>query len=239
MIFYLYTRQLVQKRGVECSFLDLILGFRLLGLGFLFLDVLGELGFVVFSSGLGVFSAVDLELLVGSLSADAVLGDEALDLGGFVVGLGSISFTTNNFTADDILENVVLLVQGEHLDDVVSSLGSTDVVVVLVSEAFDFLLSSLDNLHLDHSEVGSIDAATDGLSLAFTNSAGLVGGTASLEKNSRSSIYQDALFHLESLLVVSSSKSEHVAFPVFSQKFSFDLLSHASVEEGANILSID
>ena len=55
----------------------------------------------------------------------------------------------------------------------------------------------------------------------------------SSEENTGSVVGEDTLFHLESLLVVTSGNSEDVAFELFTHNFAFDLLAQSSVVEGS------
>ena len=156
------------------SLLGLLLGFSGLAgsflLGLLLLSVLREKLLVFSNVLLGEFPSVLAGLLDNSLSADSLLGDHSLDLGGLVEGL----VTSLDLSSDDISADIVLLVKSEGRDDVVSSLGSTHVGLVDVSEAIDLLLALLDDLEEDSANIGSDDASSDTTSSALTSSSGLV-----------------------------------------------------------------
>jgi hypothetical protein len=106
----------------------------------------------------GVLVAVLNISLVKLFASKTGLGDQALDLGALVEGLVlSLDFTTNNVLANIIL----LLVEGECLNDVVSSLGTESVGAGNVGHTIDVFLTLLDNTELNGSEVGAVDGATD------------------------------------------------------------------------------
>lgn len=156
------------------SLLGLLLGFSSLAgsflLGLLLLSVLREKLLVFSNVLLGDFPSVLAGLLDNSLSADSLLRNNSLDLGGLVEGL----VTSLDLSSDDISADIVLLVKSESGDDVVSSLGSSHVRLVDVGKAIDFLLALLDDLEEDSANIGSNNATSDGTSLALTSSSGNV-----------------------------------------------------------------
>jgi len=204
-------------------------------LGLLLLGVLGEELFVFLNGSTGVLATVLGLVLDDGLAAETGLGDHALDSGGLVEGLVStLDFTSNNVLADIVL----LFVEGEGLDDVVASLGAELVGALNVGDTSDLLVATLDNSKEDSGEVGVEDATTDGLSLAFTSAGGLVAGSTRSEQDTGSSVDEDSLLHLETLLVVTAGNSEDVALELFSHDIAFDLLTHSSVVEGTDVLFI-
>ena len=137
--------------------------------GLLLLDVLGEELLVLGSVLLGRLEAVELLALEDLLAAEALLGDQALDLGGLVVGL----VTTLDLTASDVLADIVSLAEAEHLGDVSPPLLEEAGADVLVSAASDFLLTLLDDLEGDDGEVSASDATTDRSPSAVASSLGV------------------------------------------------------------------
>lgn len=106
----------------------------------------------------GVLVAVLNFSLVKLFASKTGLSDQALDLGALVEGLVlSLDFTTNNILANIIL----LLVEGECLNDVVSPLGTESVGTGNVGYTIDVFLTLLDNTELNGSEVWAVDGATD------------------------------------------------------------------------------
>ena len=92
------------------------------------------------------------------LSAETGLGDETLDLGGLIESL----VLALDLAGNDVLANIVLLlVEREGLDDVVSSLGTEAVGTLNIGNTSDLLLTLLNNTEEDGSEVSTDNAATD------------------------------------------------------------------------------
>jgi hypothetical protein len=140
-------------------------------LGLLLLSVLGEELLVLLDSGTGVLVAVDGLALDEVLAAETGLGDHALNVGGLVESLvATLDFTGNNVLADIVL----LLVEGEGLDDVVATLGAESVGALDVGDSSDFAVTSLNNTEEDGRDVGVEDATADGLTLALTGTGGVV-----------------------------------------------------------------
>jgi len=200
----------------------------------LLLSVLGEELLVLGNSLLGGFPSVLAALSNDLLSAHALLRDNTLDFGGLVESL----VTSLDLTLDNVLLDIVLLLEGEHLNDVVLSLGGTHVGLVNVGAAVDLRLSLLDNLEVDGANIGSDDASSDSASSALTDSSGLVESTLLSEEDSGSAVDKDTLLHGETLLVVATVDSENVALKVISQNVAVDFLTHTSVEEGADVFFI-
>lgn len=150
-------------------------GLRLLVLslvgGLLLLEVLGEellIGLVGLAGGL---PRGELALLVVGLSAEALVGNDALDLGGLVEGLVALL----DLAADNVLGDIVLLAESESLSDLASPLGTESARLLVVSEASNLAGTLLENLEGKDAKVGAGDAASDGLTLALTSSSGTVG----------------------------------------------------------------
>ena len=132
---------------------------------------MGEELFVLGESFLGDLVSLLLGVLDDSLSAESLLSDESLDLGGLVESLvATLDFTGNNVLADIVL----LLVEGEGLDDVVATLGAESVGALDVGDSSDFAVTSLNNTEEDGRDVGVENATADGLTLALTGTGGVV-----------------------------------------------------------------
>ena len=142
--------------------------------GLLLLEVLGEELLVSHVRLAGLLPGGDLALLVVGLAAESLLSDESLDLGGLVEGL----VTLLDLSADNVLGHIVLLAESEGLTDGASSLGTESSGSLNISEASNFAGALLENLEGDDAQVGTADAAADGLSLALTGSGGSVGGNS-------------------------------------------------------------
>ncbi len=139
--------------------------------GLSLLDVLRE-DFVILSSEfLGLLEAVNLSSLEECLSSNSLLGDESLDLGGFVESL----VTLLDLSSNNVLSHVVGLSESEDLSDVGGSLGSESSGLGVGGHTVDLSLALLDDLEGDDGKIGTADAASDGLSLSLTSSSGSVG----------------------------------------------------------------
>ena len=121
-----------------------------------------------FSRGL---PGVDLTRLVESLTSVSLLSNKSLDLGGFVESL----VTLGDFSANNILGNVILLSEGEGLSNLANSLGTESSGSLGVGESSDISITLLEDLEGNNTKIGSADAASDGLSLPLTISLGSVG----------------------------------------------------------------
>lgn len=138
--------------------------------GLLLLDVLRDKLLVLGGALLGGLEAVGLLSLDELLSAHALLGDETLDLGGFVMSL----VTTFDLTAGDVLADIILLlVEAEDGGDLVLSLLEESGGNILVSATFNLLVTLLHDLEGDDTEIGAGDATTDGTSSSVTSSSGV------------------------------------------------------------------
>lgn len=147
-------------------------------LGLLLLHVLGEELLVLSSALLGVLEAVLSLLLDGALSAEALLGDQTLDLGGLEESLVSAL----DLTAHNVLAHIVLLlVEGKGLDDVVAALHAETVGALNVGHTLDLLVALLHDSQEESSNVGADDAATAGLAGTLTGAHGLVASAAYTE----------------------------------------------------------
>lgn len=96
--------------------------------------------------------------LVDNLSSKSLLGNESLNIWGFIVGL----VTSNDWSSDNTLSNIILtLSEGESLNDVGNSLWSESSWSLGVGEASDVLLSLNENFEGDDSEVWAADATSN------------------------------------------------------------------------------
>ena len=124
-------------------------------------------------SFLGVLDGVNLVSLGNGLSTEFLFSDHTLDFGGLVEGL----VTLFNLTVNDIASDIVFLVEVEVLDDSVLSLFTESVGVFNIGETTNLVFSLGDDSEGDNGKIGTSDATTDGFSLAFSSSSGLVGSS--------------------------------------------------------------
>merc|ERR1719183_76522 len=198
-----------------------------------FLLVLLDELVVVDASFLAGLHSGDLVSAQSQLPAESGLGDHPLNVGCLVVGL----VVPLDLAVDNVLAHVIeLLVEGEAVDNAVLPLETKSVGALNVGESGDVLLTLDDNAEGNDSKIGARDASTHGLPLALTGPAGPEGRSALPEENFGPSLDQNALFHGESLLVVSAGDAEDVALIVITHDVSVDFLAHSPVEEGTDVL---
>mmetsp|Transcript_28863 Transcript_28863/g.71984 ORF Transcript_28863/g.71984 Transcript_28863/m.71984 type:complete len:274 (-) Transcript_28863:26-847(-) len=171
----------------------------------------------------------DLVLLSLLLAVDPGGGDEPLDLG-CLVALAAL-----DGPADDVRPHVLVLGQRKELADLVGALGTQAAGLVAVGEAGDVVVALLDHGEGEDTDVGSHDAAADGLALELPFAPGAEAGHALLEEQADSCVGEDALHHGEALLVVAAGDAEDVALELVTQTVARHLSSHALVEEGQEL----
>ena len=196
---------------------------------FTFLDADSQELSILSSLFLGLDGSPFLKSQSVSLSLQNDGSDQTLDFGGFCGGF--LSFFGGELTTDDILADVVLLGQIEHFSDFGGSLGSETLGDLNISQSWDVLLTLLDNNQGQGREIRSNDATTNRLSLALTGSAGSVAGVALREQETDTSRGQDTLLHGKTLLVVTSSNLEDVAFELVAEGITDNFGSHSLVVE--------
>ena len=160
-------------------------------------------------------------------SAEALVGDDALDLGGLVEGLVALL----DLAADNVLGDIVLLAESESLSDLASPLGTESARLLVISEASNLTGALLENLEGKDAKVGAGDAASDGLTLALASSFGAVRLDSLSEQNSNSAVDKDTLLHRETLLVVTAGDSEGVALELVAEDLAVDVGAHPPVVE--------
>ena len=107
---------------------------------FLLLEVLGE-EFLVRDVGLFVgFPGVDSGVLGDDLSSNSLLGDESLDVGGFVENF-TIGSSGLSWSSDNVLSNIIGLSNNESFSNVSSSLWSESSWSFGIGESFNFSIS--------------------------------------------------------------------------------------------------
>ena len=211
----------------------LLSGGRLLGL--LLLNVLGEELLVLLGVFLSGSAAGGLVLLDGPLAAETLLSNEALNLGGLEESLvGTLDFTADNILADIIL----LFVKSEDLNDVVAALHAESVGALNVGDTLEVLVALLDNFKEESTDIWANDAASAGLAGTLSNTGWFVTSATFLVEDAGSTVDEDTLLHLETLLIVTSANSEDVALELFTHDFAIDFLTHSSVVEGTDAFFI-
>lgn len=214
-------------------------GIGLVGLGLG--DTLGKDLGVLVGLVLDLLGLAALESETVALVLQALGGDQSLDLGSLGVRLLALALGLD-LSSDDVLADIVILGEVEELADLGGALGSEALGLDDVGQAGDIGITLLDDGESEDGQVHGDDAATDGLSLALTGSAGAVAGVAVGEQEADTAGVHDTLLHGETLLVVSTSDAEDVALELVADRVTGDLSAHALLHEDGEltlILNVD
>jgi len=196
-----------------------------------------EKGSVLAGSLLSGLRASSLKRKPMSFTLKSLRGDQTLDLGSLGVRLLSLGLGCD-LTTDDKLANVVLLGQSVKFANLGGTLGSQSFRLCDVGDAGDVALALLDDDDGEDGEVHADNATTNRLSLAFSSSARAVAGVAFRQEETNTGWVHDSLLHWETLLVVSSSDLENVAFELITDAISWNLLAHTLFHENAKFAVI-
>lgn len=204
-----------------------------LGLG----DTLGKDSGILIGLILDLLGLAALERNAVTLVLEALGSDETLDAGSLGVGLLALTLG-GDLATNDVLANIVILAEAEEAADFGGTLGAEALGVNGVGETGDLLLTLLDDSDSEDGEIGTDDAAADGLALALTSAAGAVAGVAVGEEEADTGRGDNTLLHWETLLVVATSDAEDVALPLIAKGIGRDLSAHTLLEEGAELALI-
>jgi hypothetical protein len=125
-----------------------------------------------------------------------------------------------------VISYIVILAEAEESSDLGGALGAKTLGVNDVGEAGDVVVALLDDGESEDRQIHASDAATDGLSLALTSTAGSVAGVALGEEESDTEGLEDTLLHRETLLVVATSDAEDVTLELVAEVVTRDLSAH-------------
>lgn len=146
----------------------------------------------LFLVGLGLFQR---SLIVGLLfisefvlSAESDVGDQSLDLGGF---LSALAGGGGEPPPDDVLldQGALVLLQGEEFSDLVGTFGSQVAGHVDVGQTLDVLVTLLRDRQGQHGNIVSDDTTADGFPAAFASAAGAVAFLVLVQEESHSSLF--------------------------------------------------
>ena len=107
-----------------------------------------------------------------------------------------------------------------------------------ISDAWDLVVTLLDDGESEDGQVHGDDASTDGLALALTGTAGTVTGVTVGEEKADTGWVHDSLLHWETLLVVASGDLEDVSLELVSNAVTWDLGAHSLVHEDTELTLI-
>lgn len=121
---------------------------------------------------------------------------------------------------------IVFLGETEEAADLGGALGTEALGVDDVGKAGNVGLADLDDGESKDGKIGGDDAATDGLSLTLTSTAGAVAGVTLGEQEADTGRVHNTLLHGETLLVVTAGDADDVALPLVAEGVSGDLSAH-------------
>jgi hypothetical protein len=145
------------------------------------------------------------------------------------VGLSTLLLLADDFTANNVFPDVVLLGQIEEPPDLGGTLGTETLGEDGVGKTGDLRLALLDDDERKDSDIGANDAATDRLAAALTGASGAVARVAIGEEELDTVGEEDTLLHGETLLVVSTGDTENISLPLISEGVAGDLLGNLLV----------
>jgi len=183
----------------------------------------------------------DLGLLDGGTSALALehlRSDKTLDLGALDGGLAVL---LHLLTVDlDVVADIIILGQVEHLPDLGSTLGTALARLLLISEARELVLTLLHDDKVEHGEIGGDNATADRLAAALTITAAITAEARVTRghEDAHTARGEDTLLHGETLLVLATHDLEDVALELFAKSLTLNFLREALVEESTELAVI-
>jgi hypothetical protein len=147
------------------------------------------------------------------------------------VGLSILLLLTLHFSPNNVFPNIVLLAEVEESPDLGRPLGTKSFRKDIIGESWNIIVALLDDDQGENGDIGTNDAAANWLALALTSATGSVAGVTIGKEESDTVGEEDTLFHGETLLVVSTSDTEDVAFPLVTERVARDFLCDFLVVE--------
>ena len=201
-----------------------------LGLG----DTLGEDSGVFSGSLLGTLSVAALEGESMTLVLETLRSNQTLDL--WCLGVDLLALTLwLNLTADNVFTDIILLGEPKELSNLGGTLGAQSLWVDHVGDAWNVVLSLLDNAQSENGQIHGDDASTNGFTLALTSSAWAVARVALREEKADTGWVHNTLLHWETLFVVTTGNLEDVSLEFFSDRVSWNLSAHSLVHEDTEL----
>jgi len=183
----------------------------------------------------------DSSLLDGSTSAltlESLRGNQTLDLRALDRGLAVL---LNLLTIDlNIVTDIVILGQVEHLSDLGCTLRTTLAGLLFISEARELVLTLLNNDQVEDREVGGDDATADRLTATLTIAAAIAAeaGVSGGHEHLDTAVGENTLLHGETLLVLATLDFEDIALEFLSKSLAINFLAKTLVEEGTELAVI-
>lgn len=229
-LFDLLLRFLIGDRGFSGDF-------GLVGSGFSLGNPL-VIDLLVFSGGSDrLFPSGNLRFLLDSLSSEPLVGDQSLNLRGFLPQGGIWVFLAFEGSSNNVLldegSGVYAFSFGdtEKFSDSGGSLGTKSLRHNGVGKPGNILLSLLGDCAREHGNIGANDAASDGSSLSFTLSGCPIALGARTKKEPDTAVSEDTLLHCKPIAIEATSDLEDISLELLSKVISLNFLAHPLFEE--------
>jgi len=214
------------------------------------LSVLGEQLAVLSLILLGLDSLLLLEGVEATAALLTLGGHETLDvrrLGCALLGSLGLALLCllllDDAATDDVLAGVVLLVEVEHLADLVGTLGSEALGLEVIRDSVDLGLAALDDDQIEDGNIGSDDAAADGLATTLAiETLGNVATRVLVQEKAHTLLLEHTLHHGEALLVRATLDLDDVAGELGANAVKCNLGAHTEIVEAAStdlLLNVD
>jgi len=192
---------------------------------------------VVVGSVLLCFRSSALECDSVTLVLHALWGNETLDL--WCLGVWLLALTLwLDFSADNELANIILLVETEETADLGGTLWSETLWLNNIGQSWDITFTLLDDSKSEDGKILCDNASTDGLALAFTVTAWAVARVTFGKEEADTGWQHHTLLHWETLLVVTTSDAKDISLPFITKAVGWDLSTHLLLHEDAEFTLI-
>ena len=154
------------------------------------------------------FLSVHFCLSFQFLPSESGISNQSLYFWSFIINFA----TFNNLSADNHRGDIRALFCEKHFSNFISSLGTKSPNLFSISESRDGFFSFLHNNELEHFDIGSDDATSDGFLLFEAFSSGFKALMTFFHEESYSFIGEYSLDHGKSLFVLASANFKDVSF---------------------------
>lgn len=130
-----------------------------------------------------------------------------------------------------MITNIIILGQTKESPDLSCPLGTQPVGEVLIGQAWEIIVTLLDNDEGQHSKIIANDTSPNRLPLPLTSTPWSVAGVALGQQKPDTSGVHNTLLHWETLLVVASGNFENISLELITNAVAWHFLPHALVLE--------
>jgi hypothetical protein len=149
----------------------------------------------------------------------------------FGVGLRVFLLATLNLSSDHIFSNIVVLAEVKELPNLRRTFRPKSLWENGVSQGGDLGITLFDNDEGKDGDIRSNDTATNGFASTFASATSSVARVSVGKKEPNTVRQENTLLHWETLLVVTTSDTENVSFPLVSERVSWNFLRYFLVEK--------